>query len=241
MAKTKAILLAGGLGTRLRPLTLTTPKCLVPIGDKSLLDYWLDNLAAAGVPDALINNHHLPEIVRDKIEAVNASGPVKLHEFHEPTLLGSAGTLTANRDFADDADTVLIIYADNLSSASMAELVAFHEGHDDPFTMLLFTTPAPKTCGIAVLDDDKRVVEFVEKPEQPKSDLANAGVYAMDADCFREIADMKGFDIGFDVLPKLVGRMRGFAFDGYHRDIGNMQSLEQARADIAAGQVFKTS
>lgn len=238
MAKNKAVILAGGLGTRLRPLTLTTPKCLVPIGDKSLLDYWLENLAQADVHEALINNHHLPEVVRAKIQAVNASGPVKLTEFHEPELLGSAGTLTANRAFADDADIILIIYADNLSSASMAELLAFHQSHDDPFTMLLFTTPRPKTCGIAVLDDEKRVVEFVEKPENPKSDLANAGVYAVDAACFREIADMKGFDIGFDILPKLVGRMRGFAFEGYHRDIGNMESLEQARADIAAGRVF---
>ena len=80
MTKSKALLLAGGLGTRLRPVTLTLPKCLVPIGGKSLLDYWLENLARSDVGEALINTHHLPEAVREKIAAVNASGPVKLAE-----------------------------------------------------------------------------------------------------------------------------------------------------------------
>jgi mannose-1-phosphate guanylyltransferase len=97
-------------------------------------------------------------------------------------------------------------------------------------TMLLFRAPNPKACGIAELDSDGRVIAFEEKPAEPKSNLANAGVYAVTAAAWREIADMKAFDIGFHVLPKFVGRMRGHVHAGYHRDIGDTAALDAARA-----------
>ena len=234
--RTKVVLLAGGLGTRLRPITETTPKCLVPIAGRPLLDYWFESFAAAGLRDVLINNHHLPDQVRAYIAQKNATTAFRVSEFFEPKLLGSAGTIHANRAFADDADHVLIVYADNLSSVDVAEMLDFHRAHGGPMTMLLFRTQYPEKCGIAQLDRDGVVTEFVEKPKQPKGNLANAGVYAMTADGYREMADMNAFDLGFDVLPRFVGRMRGFAFDGYHRDIGTLESLKQAEID--APRVF---
>lgn len=234
--RAKALLLAGGLGTRLRPLTDTVPKCLVPIAGKPLVDYWFDALERAGVLDVLINTHHLREAVRAHLEAVAKVRPLRLAETYEPVLLGSAGTVHANRAYADDADEILIIYADNLSSVDLGQVLTFHRSHPDPMTMLLFHTPYPKQCGIAELDASGRIVEFTEKPEQPKSDLANAGLYVLDADAYREIADRDAFDFGFDVLPTFVGRMRGFPFSGYHRDVGNHDSLAQAEAD--APRVF---
>ncbi len=238
-ARVKAVLLAAGLGTRLRPLTDTTPKCLVPIADRPLLDYWFDGLGTAGVRDVLLNTHHLPEQVRSYIEKINAADRFHVTEAYEPKLLGSAGTIHANAAWMDDADDGLIIYADNLSSVDLRGLLTFHRSHDDPFTMLLFHTQYPSLCGIAELDAQGRVVEFVEKPEQPRSDLANAGVYVVSRQAYREIAAMDGFDLGFDVLPGFVGRMRGWAFDGYHRDIGSYEALERARED--APQVFGSS
>ena len=224
----KAILLAAGLGTRLRPLTETVPKCLVPIAGKPLLDYWFDKLQSVGVRDVLINTHHLRDVVTAHLAHVSATRPFQIREAYEPKLLGSAGTIHANRDFADDADECLIIYADNFSSVALDALLEFHRGHDDPMTMLLFHTPYPKQCGIATLDAQGRIVEFVEKPQQPASDLANAGVYVVDSAAYREMADRNAFDLGFDVLPGFVGRMRGFPFQGYHRDIGNYEALKQA-------------
>jgi mannose-1-phosphate guanylyltransferase len=135
-------------------------------------------------------------------------------------------------------ETCLIIYADNLSAVDVMDMMDFHDRHEDPFTMLLFETPTPRQCGIATLDDDGRLVEFVEKPEHPKGNLANGGVYVVDGELYREIAEMQAFDLGFDVLPRLIGRMRGYVFDGYHRDIGNPESLEAARRD--APSVFGT-
>jgi len=229
----KALLLAGGLGTRLRPLTETIPKCLIPIAGRPLLDYWVQYLAEAGIVEARINTHAHAERVRDYIESVNASGRLRLVEAHEPELLGSAGTVAANAELADGAETVVILYADNLSDLDLRPLLAYHRRHGDPLTMVLFRAPDPRACGIVELDAQDRIVSFVEKPERPKSDLANAGLYVLDAAAYRAIAAMRAFDLGFDVLPQFVGRMRGWVWGGYFRDVGTHQALEQARHDAA--------
>ena len=173
------------------------------------------------------------EPVREYIEQVNAAGRLRLVESYEPALLGSAGTVAANADLADGADEIVIIYADNLSDIDLRPLLAFHRQHGDPLTMVLFRAPNPRACGIAELDAKGRIVSFVEKPEQPASDLANAGLYVIDAGAYREIAAMKAFDLGFDVLPRFVGRMRGWVWGGYHLDIGTHEALERARREAA--------
>jgi D,D-heptose 1,7-bisphosphate phosphatase len=221
------------LGTRLYPLTATVPKCLVPIAGRPLLDVWVDCLAEAGISEGRINTHALAETVRIYIEQVNAQGRIHLFESREPTLLGSAGTVTANVDLADDADQVVVIYADNLSDIDLRPLIAFHRRHGDPLTMLLFRAPNPRACGIAELDREGRIVSFVEKPERPVSDLANAGLYVVDAAAYREIASMGVFDLGFEVLPQFVGRMRGWVWGGYYLDIGTHEALERAQHEAA--------
>jgi D,D-heptose 1,7-bisphosphate phosphatase len=231
LAKVKALILAGGLGTRLRPLTDTIPKCLVPINSRPLLDVWVECLIEAGVLEARINTHALAESVRAHIKQINATDRLSLVEAHEPVLLGSAGTVSANADLADGADQVVIIYADNLSDIDLRPLIAFHRRHSDSLTMMLFRAHNPRSCGIAELDEEGRIVSFVEKPEQPASDLANAGVYVVDADTYREIAALHAYDFGFEVLPRFVGRMRGWVWGGYHRDIGTHEALEQARRE----------
>ena len=238
--RTKALLLAGGIGSRLRPITAAIPKCLVEIAGRPLLDYWFDALATAGIRDILINTHHLPESVR-RFLAKKTSRGFRTVEFFEPVLLGSAGTVAANPGWADDADDVLIIYADNLSDLDLQDFMAFHRGHSDAFTMLLFHAPNPKACGIAELNDVGCVIGFEEKPAEPKSDLANAGVYAVTATAWREMAAMNAFDLGFDVLPKFVGRMRGYIHNGYHRDIGTIDALNAASREVVllAGRAGK--
>jgi mannose-1-phosphate guanylyltransferase len=184
-SRTKALILAGGVGSRLRPVTDVIPKCLVPIEGRDLLDYWVDCLIESGISEARINSHAHAERVREYIGLVNSSGRLRLIESYEPKLLGSAGTVTANADLADSADEIAIIYADNLSDLDLRPLLVFHRQHGDPLTMVLFRAPNPRTCGIAGLDGEGRIVSFVEKPEQPTSDLANAGVYIVDAEIGR--------------------------------------------------------
>jgi mannose-1-phosphate guanylyltransferase len=236
-ANVKVLVLAGGLGTRLRPITDTVPKCLVPVGGRPLMDYWLDRFAEAGLRDILINTHHHADAVRSYIRTVNSSGRFRMEESYEPTLLGSAGTLHANRAWVAPGQECLIVYADNLSGVHLGDMLDAHRRMHADLTMLLFRSPAPERCGIAQLDGHGRITEFIEKPAHPKGNLANAGVYALSSRAYHEMADMNAFDIGFHVLPAFAGRMHGWSFDGYHRDIGTLDSLRQAEDDLAAGRV----
>ena len=227
--RVKVLLLAAGLGTRLRPITNSMPKCLVPVGGRPLLDYWFDLFMGAGLKYVRINTHHLSERVREYIAGINASKPFVVSEAFEQQLLGSAGTIRANHSFASDAEHVLIVYADNLSNLDLKALLAFHRSNGNSLTMALFHTQRPTQCGIAKLSEEGRIVDFVEKPRQPVSNLANAGVYVVTADVYRQIADMNKSDLGFDVLPGFVGQMHGWIWPGYHRDIGTPEDLEEAR------------
>lgn len=225
-----ALILAGGLGTRLRPLTETVPKCLVPIRGVPLLEFWMRELARIGSERVVVNTHHLPDPVRAYLADVSARLTLDAREFYEPTLLGSAGTVTANADLCGDADCCLLIYADNFSDVRLDELLAFHREHKAPMTMMLFHTSQPKACGIASMDSNETIIEFVEKPQQPKSNLANGGIYVISRDAYREIVEMRSFDFGFDILPRFVGRMKGKVHHGLHMDIGNLDALEEAQA-----------
>ena len=109
--------------------------------------------------------------------------------------------------------------------------MAAHRSHDEPLTMMLFHAARPEQCGIAELDASGQIVGFVEKPPKPVSDLANGGVYAMDGSAFHEIADMQVFDLASDAIPAFIGRMRGWMWDGYHRDVGTYEALRQAEID----------
>ena len=170
--------------------------------------------------------------VRSYLDGVKATGRFRILEAYESELLGSAGTIHANRDFARTDEDCLIIYADNLSKIDLAALMRAHRCYGDPLTMALFMSSTPERCGIAKLCNDGRIIEFQEKPEHPTSNLANAGIYAVSSEAYCEIADMSAFDLAHDVLPRFVGRMRGWICDGYHCDVGTPESLAQARRDV---------
>jgi mannose-1-phosphate guanylyltransferase len=225
----KAFLLAAGLGTRLRPITDSTPKCLVDIGGRSLLDIWLDTLAAAGVDEVLLNTHHLASLVEAHVARRTAPPAVRLS--HEPVLLGSAGTLLAGRDFVADEELFLAVNADNLTDFDVRVLVEAHRASGAVATLTVFRAPRPTECGIVEVYEG-RMVGFVEKPADPPGDLANAGMYAFHPAVLEEIHGPLPRDIGFDLLPRLVGRAATVALqDSYFLDIGTAAALERARAD----------
>ncbi len=226
----KAFVLAAGLGTRLRPITDRTPKCLVRIGGATLLDQWLDALADAGVDEVLVNTHHLSHLVRAHVERRTGLPTVRLVE--EQQLLGSAGTLRTNRDFVAGEDMFLAINVDNFTDFDLRLLIDAHRAGGAIATLTLFHAAQPSACGIVTVDDGGLVVDYVEKPVEPSGDLANAGIYAFHPSLLDEITGPVPRDIGYDLLPRLVGRARTVLLqDSYFIDIGTPEALQRANAE----------
>jgi mannose-1-phosphate guanylyltransferase len=225
----KAFLLAAGVGSRLRPITDTIPKCMVAIDDRPMLEIWLDAFQAAGVDEVLINLHYLPEVVRDYV-AERPGLPV-VRTFYEAELLGSAGTLRANRDWVDGEDMFLACYADNLTDFELRTLVDAHRAHGTIATLAVFHSQNPSAGGVVDLDPSGLVTGFAEKPPAPVSDLTNAGMYAFQPSVLDEIDGPPPRDIGYDLLPRLVGRARAVPVEGFFRDIGTVDALRRAREE----------
>ena len=235
----KAFLLAAGLGTRLKPYTLTQPKCLIPIHGRPLLGIWLDLLCRSGVDEVLINTHHHADQVNDFVKTVQARLPMRISTVYEPQLLGSAGTLQQNADFAANEKNFIIAYADNLTDLNLRKMIDFHENIRSMggiFTMGLFHAPDPWRRGIAALDRENRIIGFEEKPKAPQSNLANAGVYVADGEIFSYLGEMTSqndgvLDIAMDLIPRLMGKMFGIVVEGYLQDIGTPETYRQALAE----------
>jgi mannose-1-phosphate guanylyltransferase len=223
----KAFLLAAGLGTRLRPITDSTPKCLLTFHGRPMLDIWLDALARAGVSEVLLNAHHLADQVKAHV-AGRVGGPT-VHVVVEPELLGSAGTLRANRDFVVGEEMFLAINADNLTDFDLGVLIDAHRAGNAIATLSLFRAPDPTQVGVVEVNAGM-VVGFEEKPAHPRGNLANAGMYAFAPAVIDEITGPDPRDIGFHLLPRLIGRARAVALNGsYFIDIGTADALRRAR------------
>ncbi len=224
----RSILLAAGLGTRLRPLTNTIPKCLVPIKGKPLLEIWLERLTQAGMGPFLVNTHYLAEQVDAFIETCPYREQVTV--VHEPELHGTAGTLIENLEFFQGQDGILI-HADNYC---MADLPAFELAHrqrppECVMTMMTFRTDTPSTCGIVELDDRGVVIGFHEKVANPPGNLANGAVYILSA----ELLGMMGkelhavTDFSTEVLHRFVGRIFTYETKETFVDIGTISAYEK--------------
>jgi len=225
----KAFLLAAGLGTRLKPITDSITKCLVPICGRPLLGWWIELFKKHGIGEVVINLHHFPEMVREYLES-NSQG-IKFHFFYEEILLGSAGTLRENKDFVKNEKEFYILYADNLTNVDLSRFFEFHRSHNNFFSMGLFKTQNPTACGIALMNEQGVITSFEEKPKQPKSNLASAGVFLSSPEVLDLIPKCEITDIGFHLIPKLVDKMSGWMINQYLIDIGTHENLRKAEIE----------
>ena len=224
----KAFLMAAGYGTRLKPITDTIPKCLVPINDKPLLVYWDELFEKHGINEVLINVHYLA----DQVQSFLKDYP-RFTCIHEKELLGSAGTLYENQNFITSDEPFFICYADNLTNTNLTDMLRFHIETQGLLTMKLFESSNPKACGIVTLDQKNKIIDFEEKPQNPKSNLANGGIYVTDKRIFNFISEQHK-DLGKEILPNLPDSY-GYCSNDYLIDIGTMENYLKAREDVKNG------
>jgi len=223
----KAFLLAAGHGTRLHPITQTIPKCLVPIRGTPLLSIWLEICKQFGIDEVLINIHAHAEMVCHYLRE-HANG-VRTRVVEEKHLLGSAGTLRQNRNWIAEEEMFWVFYGDVLCRPDLAEMLQLHLRSKPAATLGVYAVPDPRSCGIVSMDDDGMVQEFVEKPVVPNGNLAFAGLMIGTQDLIKAIPDDTPVDIGFHVLPRLVGRMLAYPIRDYLIDVGTMENYQKAQ------------
>jgi len=228
----RALLLAAGLGTRLKPLTDEWPKCLMPIAARPLLEYWLSNFQAMGIPKVLVNTSYHSNIVQNFLARPQFSNWVGW--VYESRLLGTAGTLVANLDFFR-GHTTLLVHADNWCQCDFSEFVNYHffkRQANCPITMMTFKTDSPQECGILETDSNGVVVALHEKVAKPPGNLANAAVYLLQPEVIEWLGTHPHLsDFSNEVLPQFIGRIATWHNSGIHRDIGTFNSLRAAQDD----------
>ncbi len=203
----KAFLLSAGLGTRLSPLTDTTPKCLLPINGRPLLQYWLDHMKRSGVEKVLINTHKHHDQIESYCKTWTSLPDIILTR--EEKLLGTAGTLYANKSFVDGEEDFFLLYADNITNVSLSSIYEYHKNKKNSiFTTFAYPTNIPEQKGIFTIDSNNKVKHFIEKPKNMNGlfGLANSGVGVLNCKIFDYINNLT-FDIGYDIMPRLINKM----------------------------------
>ena len=228
----KAILLAAGMGVRLKPITEHVPKCLVPICGIPLLELWLEKLVKLGIEEILINTHYLAEQVERFVNQSDYKTNIRL--VNEPKLLGTAGTLIAQKDFWQGHETI-VIHADNFCCSDLHGLVKQHHKRPDDtdITALLFETDSPQSCGIVELDEQNVITNFHEKVSNPPGNLASGALFVFNENVFDKyfstLPANTSMDLSKDVIAGLRSKIFGWKTDAPYIDIGTVPAYLKAQ------------
>jgi len=233
----QALILAGGEGTRLRPLTSTVPKPVVPLVDRPFIAYMLDWLRGHGVDDVVLSCGHMAAGVRDVLGDGDAYG-MRLRYLEEPRPLGTGGALKFAEDLLDER--FLMLNGDVLTDIDVSAQIAAHERTGAHATLALYPVEDPSAYGLVRMGGDGAVTEFVEKPAPDQIDTNNisAGVYVLERSVLGRLEAGAAASIERDVFPVLVGDgLYGHVAHGYWKDIGTPERYLEATFDILEGSV----
>ena len=234
----RAMVLAAGLGTRLRPLTNVIPKPLIPIANRPLLEYTFALLAGAGVREAIVNTHHLPEIFERGLRDLDSSG-LALHISRERLLLGTAGGLKKAESFLD-AGTFLLLNGDFLVDIDLRQVLDFHQRQGAAATMVLVPD---EISGVLGVDRDGVIRRFIEpRPAGEPAERLSCGftgIHVLEPEIFPLIPANQPWEINLQVYPDLIARGRricGFVHRGYWREAGSPAGYLAANREVIAGR-----
>ena len=223
----RVLLLSAGYGKRMRPLTLTTPKCLIKVNNKTLLEMWLEKFTQLRVKNIIINTHHLAEKINNFVKK-NFREKVTL--VYEPKLLGTAQTILKNYEKLKNDDCI-IVHSDNYCEDDLFDLIKTFNNKPKEclITMMVFKTKFPKTCGIVEKNKNNVLINFFEKVKDPPGNLANCAVYIFSKEMIDVIKEKysKSIDISKDIIPNLIGKINIYETKNIFYDIGTKKTLFQ--------------
>jgi mannose-1-phosphate guanylyltransferase / phosphomannomutase len=236
----KAVVMAGGEGTRLRPMTSSMPKPLLPVANRPIMEHVLRLLKRHGLNETVVTVQFLASLVRNYF-GDGEELDMELNYANEEKPLGTAGSVK-NAEEALKDDSFLVISGDALTDFDLTELIDYHKRKGAFVTVCLTRVPNPLEFGITIVDDDGRVERFLEKPTwgQVFSDTVNTGIYVMEPEVFDYVDPDVSVDWSGDVFPQLMKEGKpvyGFIAEGYWEDVGTHESYVKAQADVLEGKV----
>lgn len=235
----KAVVMAGGEGSRLRPLTVGRPKPMVPIVNKPVLGHILDLLKHHGVEEVVITLQYLPTAIQDYFGDGSTMG-MNLRYVVEEAPLGTAGGVKNAARHLDD--TFLVVSGDALTDFDLEALIGFHRHSGSMATLALYSVNDPQQYGVVITDENGRIRRFLEKPDWGNviSDTVNTGIYVLEPEIFDYIPDDTPFDFSTQLFPLLLEERKalyGYVAEGYWCDIGDTNEYLRANADMVSGLV----
>lgn len=236
----RAVIIAGGSGTRLRPLTYNTPKPMVPLFNKPFLQYQLELLKRHGITEIIINLHYLSDVIREYFGDGSELG-LKLFYSLEEKPLGTAGAVKLAEEYFND-EPLVVFNGDILTDLNLSEVIQFHKTRGARATITMIRVTDPTAYGLIFTNDDGQVTRFLEKPswDEATVDTVNAGIYVLDPSVFRYVPrnEAYSFERGlFPLLLQLNEKVFGYTTDAYWLDIGSPVKYLQAHTDILQDRV----
>ncbi len=235
----KAVVMAGGEGSRLRPLTINRPKPMVPLVSKPVMAHILDLLKRQGITEVVVTLHYMPEAIQSYFGNGRSLG-MNIHYAIEEVPLGTAGSVKNAQEYLDEP--FLIISGDAVTDIDLQQVIAFHREREAEATLTLYRVPNPLEYGVIITGADGEIVQFLEKPSWGEviSDTVNAGIYVVDPAVLDLIEDGQSTDWSKDVFPQLLEQGRslyGHVADGYWTDVGDISEYMRATGDVLQHRV----
>jgi mannose-1-phosphate guanylyltransferase len=236
----QAVILVGGQGTRLRPITYNVPKALVPLRNRPFMGYMLDFLRGGGLDGAVLSLGYLPTPIQEYLAGFDLDG-FSVDYAVEDRALGTAGGIKNAVRFIKSGRPVVAINGDVLSGLDLRQLIERHESTDALATVTLTSVEDPTAYGLVEVDHDMMVRRFIEKPaaDEVTTNLVNAGIYVLEPEVLAMIPPGREVSVEREIFPELqaMGRLRAYISSSYWRDIGTPRSYLAASHDVLSGAV----
>lgn len=235
----KGVIIAGGRGSRLRPLTNEMPKPMIPILDKPVMEYCIEHLKEHGITEIAVTVQYLSSKIIDYFGDGRQYG-VNLTYFEERRPLGTAGSIKNAETFFDES--FVVIYGDVISNFNLTKGIQFHCSKNSLVTIFMTTVQNPMDYGIIRTNETGKVTRFLEKPARPEifTNQINTGIYIMEPEILHYIKKGETVDFSLDLFPTLLKKgcpIFGFKTNGYWSDVGNMAKYEKTIHDLIAGSI----